>query len=634
MVQSLRRAESASTLPEIVSSGPCQILTTLRPGEHDSPLYLFPGAGGDSRELSPLARQLGGRNPIVGVELAKCAAGLSEPLTVKSVAHRSALAIRAAQPSGPYFLAGYSFGGLVAVEVAQLLREADQQIGCLVLIDAFYDQRFWPMTLFLKSQSRRMFWHLKELVSEPLGPALAKIGIRTRNLLRRVRERFSQSASRNVPGSISASIQEQCIAAIATYRPFHYPGQIIVIRAEADDDFACNPVALWRTYSDFVRGITIPGSHLGTVRDPESISQLAAAIDGCLSKPSLPTGQPTRPHVLVMTAFRWPLAGQLARTFHDAGAKVDVLCPKDRGLARAPFVDAAYWYSIFSSVASLRAAITAAQPDLLIPCDDPITSQLHQLYESTDSDSALRALLARSLGSPEKFETFYSRVDIARKARELDVPCPKTALVTNLEELRDKLAEFGLPAVLKLDETWGGMGVAIVRTAAEAECAFARLRRWPSIPRAFKRLVMRRDAALLRRVLDGRKNVVSLQEYVDGRPANAAVACWKGKVLASVLVEVLESDGPTGPATVVRVIDHPGMSAAVERMVERLKLSGLCGFDFILRTDDASAQLIELNPRATPACRLLTAEGATLSAVLCDQLRALADRPSPLATDV
>jgi ATP-grasp domain len=172
-----------------------------------------------------------------------------------------------------------------------------------------------------------------------------------------------------------------------------------------------------------------------------------------------------------------------------------------------------------------------------------------------------------------------------------------------------------------VDETWGGMGVTIVRTAAEAERAFARLRAWPGFPRALKRLLINCDATLLRRVLDKRQSVVSLHRYVDGRPANAAVACWKGKVLAAVLAEVLESDGPTGPATVMRVVTHPGMSSAIERMVDQLQLSGLCGFDFILRAESGDAVLIELNPRATPACRLLTAEGRTLTMALCNQWR-------------
>src|SRR5262249_9006809 len=55
---------------------------------------------------------------------------------------------------------------------------------------------------------------------------------------------------------------------------------------------------------------------------------------------------------------------------------------------------------------------------------------------------------------------------------------------------------------------------------------------------------------------------------------------------------------------VVRIIDHPGMAEAARRLVGRFGLSGFCGFDFIL-TETGEAQLLELNPRATPTCYLL-----------------------------
>jgi hypothetical protein len=65
-------------------------------------------------------------------------------------------------------------------------------------------------------------------------------------------------------------------------------------------------------------------------------------------------------------------------------------------------------------------------------------------------------------------------------------------------------------------------------------------------------------------------------------------------------------------------MSHPGMMLAVEGMVARLKLSGLCGFDFILSAEDGTAHFLELNPRATPTCHLIAADGKDLlAAVYC-----------------
>jgi biotin carboxylase len=171
------------------------------------------------------------------------------------------------------------------------------------------------------------------------------------------------------------------------------------------------------------------------------------------------------------------------------------------------------------------------------------------------------------------------------------------------------------PAVLKTDGSWGGRGVAVLRTEADGRRAWREMRRRPPLARAVKRLVMARDPWDLRTRLAGHRPTLSIQSYVAGRPANAAVACFEGTPLGAVQAEVVESDGPTGPSTVLRVIEHADMAYAVKSVVNHLELSGLCGLDFIL-DDEGRAHLIELNPRATPTSHLVAADGTDLLTAL------------------
>ena len=57
------------------------------------------------------------------------------PRTVETMAADYVLEIRRAQPRGPYFLAGHSFGGLVSFEIAQQLVRAGESVSFLGLID-------------------------------------------------------------------------------------------------------------------------------------------------------------------------------------------------------------------------------------------------------------------------------------------------------------------------------------------------------------------------------------------------------------------------------------------------------------------------------------------------------------------
>jgi predicted ATP-grasp superfamily ATP-dependent carboligase len=122
------------------------------------------------------------------------------------------------------------------------------------------------------------------------------------------------------------------------------------------------------------------------------------------------------------------------------------------------------------------------------------------------------------------------------------------------------------------------------------------------------------------------RRTISLQQYILGRPSNRAVICWKGKVLAGISVEAVEVEHEHGPASVVRLIDHPEMASAVEHMVKRLGLSGFVGFDFVL--DSANqAWILEMNPRVTPICHFSSGDGTNLAVSLYTHMTGLLPLP-------
>jgi thioesterase domain-containing protein len=62
--------------------------------------------------------------------------GITPPLTsVEEIAERNVRAIQSVSQEGPYYLAGHSFGGVVAFEVSQILRRQGQEVGMLAIFD-------------------------------------------------------------------------------------------------------------------------------------------------------------------------------------------------------------------------------------------------------------------------------------------------------------------------------------------------------------------------------------------------------------------------------------------------------------------------------------------------------------------
>jgi len=343
-----------------------------------------------------------------------------------------------------------------------------------------------------------------------------------------------------------------------------------------------------------------------------------------------------QPTVLIATTLRWVPTARLAMALNEAGCTVDAVCPVGHPLEKTRALRKKLLYRALAPATSILDAIAASKPDLIIPGDDLAVNHLHALYyrgsKRGQAGQSLCALIERSLGAPENFSVAHERSRFIDLARQAGVRAPKTEVIRNLDALRQWIANLGLPAVLKGNGTSGGEGVRVVHTVREAEAAFRSLQAPPLFPRAVKRALVNDDTTLLWPSVLRRTTVVNAQEYVAGREATSAVACWKGEVLGSLHFEVVNKRDAAGPSSVVRLIDHPDMAFAVETMVRELNLSGLHGFDFMIENDTKHAHLIEINPRATQVGHLTLGMGRDLPAALYAVLVGESVRPAPKLT--
>jgi hypothetical protein len=359
--------------------------------------------------------------------------------------------------------------------------------------------------------------------------------------------------------------------------------------------------------------------------------------------PRDPSAEPARPAeapppaeararvVLLTSTSWWPLAARIAMRFAALGWRVEASCPPGHPLRHCGAVTRLHPYPALRPLPALRGLLATARPDLVLPCDDRCAQDLYALHaqlDAADSDPARAGarLIARSLGRPDAYPILAQRSALIAVARAEGLHAPLTRAVDGAGALRAALADIGLPAVLKVDGTWGGLGTVVVTTAAQAERRRAALSRPLGAARAFKRLLIDRDPYYLQPWLDGTVPRVNVQRFIAGRPANSLAACWDGEVLARSDVEVLRANGALGASTVVRAIEHPDMARTAERLARRLGLSGFIGFDFMIEDGTGHAHLIEVNPRSTPLCHLALGPGRDPIGALVARL---AEMPAP-----
>jgi hypothetical protein len=344
-----------------------------------------------------------------------------------------------------------------------------------------------------------------------------------------------------------------------------------------------------------------------------------------------------KPTVLIVTTAQWFPTARLAMALAKAGFIVKTLCPSRHPMFKTKVVEESYRYHGLWPLTSFARAINKAQPDLIIPGDDLATRHLHRVHEwecqKGHAKSALCSLIERSLGSADSFPVAYSRIRFMDIAREEGVRVPETAAIKNNQELRDWITRFGLPVVVKADGTSGGDGVRIARTAREAEKAFQELQAPPLLARAAKRTLIDQDPALLLPAILRRKFTMSAQKFISGTEATSAIACWDGRVVASLHFEVVNKKHAAGHSTVVRVIENAEMSAATTKLARRLNLSGLYGFDFMLEAGGRNAYIIEINPRSTQVGHLALGAGRDIPAALFSAVSGQTIQVAPSVTE-
>jgi arthrofactin-type cyclic lipopeptide synthetase C len=124
---------SKATLDAKQSPADCAIC--IREGS-DTPLFFAHDGAGELTYVPLLASHISPEIPIYG--LPAQSAQESPKRTVEVMAMRMVSMIRAVQPAGPYRLAGWSFGGVLAYEIATQLIAADEKVEFIGLLDSTY----------------------------------------------------------------------------------------------------------------------------------------------------------------------------------------------------------------------------------------------------------------------------------------------------------------------------------------------------------------------------------------------------------------------------------------------------------------------------------------------------------------
>jgi len=259
----------------------CRSLVPIQPLGTRTPIYVMSGLGGNVIKFYPLASYLGEDQPMFGL-LPRGLDGKQPYFTrIEDMAAYYADAMLRVQPEGPYRLIGYSFGGLVALEVAQQIRARGGEISFLGLLDTSEPGYMESFKKTLPARQRfRVYWDHLEDVSP-----ISHVAERLNNLLIRKLSPFTyrlyDALDRGVPRELGKIEYINALAA-ARYRPTFYAGKLTLFRSAERQISEGNDEALgWEGWVGRLEVIHIPSNHFNILKEP-TVSALAEKLKSCL----------------------------------------------------------------------------------------------------------------------------------------------------------------------------------------------------------------------------------------------------------------------------------------------------------------------------------------------------------------
>jgi thioesterase domain-containing protein/acyl carrier protein len=232
-------------------------------------LFFVHGLGGTVMRFHELARHMVPDQPFLCFQ----AQGMDGKLLclerVEQMADLYLEHLHAAQSHGPYFLGGYSFGGLVALEMARKLRAGHEEVALLALVDTYLPS---------KNESHSLFRRFAGLSLEQQRAYLKK---RATRYMRGIKRRID---ALSLPPAIKA-VREACAAAEKRYQPEPYDGQVVLFRASEKalrglDDARGG----WQDYAGGGFEVhEVDGDHGNMLNEPQ-VRQLAAQIRARIEK--------------------------------------------------------------------------------------------------------------------------------------------------------------------------------------------------------------------------------------------------------------------------------------------------------------------------------------------------------------
>ena len=243
-------------------------LVPIQPEGSKPPFFCVHGVGGNVVGFIELAKRMAPDYPFYGLQSQGLDGKCAPHSCIEEMAAHYLSEIRTVQAKGPYQLGGFSFGGLVAYEMACQLLAQGEEVSLLALFDTYASN---PKPV-----------KLSDILRHPSPGQLKRLPGALRKKVRRTLIAW------RLPEVLKNVLRSNTRAA-EQYRLRPYGGKATLLRADDTFRVADDPYARWGELVGTLETIKISGDHMEILREPQ-VGHLVECLKGCIDACSL--GEP------------------------------------------------------------------------------------------------------------------------------------------------------------------------------------------------------------------------------------------------------------------------------------------------------------------------------------------------------
>lgn len=264
-----------NTLDEQQNCLPWSPLVAIQPFGKNPPFFCVHPIFGTVFPYYELAHSLGIDQPFYGLQPVGVD-GQEQPLTcIEDMAAYYIKALRTVQPKGPYFIGGWSFGGLVAFEMAQQLVASGQEVALLAILDTSSPTNkpdFWDGYRFLFMTTVRYIL--------PFLLDYLYLLMPFRNF---ISQQLKQQILRELTLLPMFPVFQANSQATLSYFPQPYQGRITLFKSSFKESTTDIDSTLgWRKLSAEIKVQIVPGNHFTMLKKP-NVQLLGEQLKRCLA---------------------------------------------------------------------------------------------------------------------------------------------------------------------------------------------------------------------------------------------------------------------------------------------------------------------------------------------------------------